>query len=122
MVARRMAPAPHVPHWSSWQRYYKWALFILYRDHLNTARPADDLAWRIRWAASKFKRPGEPLFLLVFGGLGLYGGHADVFSFLSDVMASVVEGGKSADSGLDIVAVGAQEMARLAQEWGISLV
>ena len=78
-----------------------------YRDHLNQTAPEADLAWRIQWASKKFKKEGEALFLLVFGGLGLYGGHADVFQFLTGVMEDL-------DGGF--VAVGAQEMARLALE------
>ena len=34
----------------------------------------------------RYKKSDEPLFLLVFGGLGLYGGNSDIFMFLSDVM------------------------------------
>ena len=79
-----------------------------YRDHLNPTNPISDLSWRITWASQKFKKKNEPLFLLVFGGLGLYGGHKDYFEFLNDVMEEL--------NGTKYVAVGAQEMARLAKE------
>ena len=57
-----------------------------YRNFLNKTNPARDLANRISWASKRYKKSDEPLFLLVFGGLGLYGGNSDIFMFLSDVM------------------------------------
>ena len=48
----------------------------------------------------------DPVFLLVFGGLGLYGGHDDFFLFLQRVMARLSS---------EFVVVGAPEMTRLAR-------
>eukprot|EP00040_Diaphanoeca_grandis_P006152 m.36176 g.36176 ORF g.36176 m.36176 type:complete len:612 (-) comp17272_c0_seq1:148-1983(-) len=79
-----------------------------YRDHLSPTEPEADLAWRISWAAEKFKQEGRPLFLLVFGGLGLYGGHKDIFTFLAEVVRNL--------DSKTFVAVGAQEMARLVKD------
>lgn len=81
-----------------------------YRDHLSQTAPEADLAGRIAWAAAKFKRSAEPLFLVVFGGLGLYGGDSDVHTFLGDVLGRLPRDAASPT----FVAVGAQEMARLA--------
>lgn len=78
-----------------------------YRGGLNASEPAVDLAGRIRWASASYKIAGRPLFLLVFGGLGLYGGHSDFFTFLSAVLDNLGEG---------FVAVGGPELARLARE------
>ena len=50
-----------------------------YRNWLDKTDPAADLASRIRWVASQY---APPTFILVFGGLGLYGGHDDFFLFL----------------------------------------
>jgi hypothetical protein len=82
-----------------------------YRDHLNQSNPESDLAWRIAWASKTYKEQNRSLFLLVFGGLGLYGGHKDYFTFLNGVMSELRR-----EEGHDFVAVGAQEMARLALE------
>jgi hypothetical protein len=49
---------------------------------------------------------GDPVFLLVFGGLGLYGGHDDFFLFLQRVVAEL---------GDQYVVVGATEITRLAR-------
>lgn len=95
-----------------------------YRDHLNQSDPAGDLAHRIAWAATHYSPGGsssnggggggsldaDPVFLLVFGGLGLYGGHDDFFLFLQNVMMSLHV--MDADR---FVAVGAPEMTRLAR-------
>jgi len=36
-----------------------------YRDHLNQSDPAADLAGRLTWARKTYRRPGQPMFLLV---------------------------------------------------------
>ena len=36
-----------------------------YRDHLNQSAPASDLAGRLTWARKTYRRPGQPMFLLV---------------------------------------------------------
>lgn len=79
-----------------------------YRSFLNVSDPVGDLAGRIRWAATH-RRPSEnqPMFLVVFGGLGLYGGNDDLFLFLRAVMARLDE---------TFVVVGGEEAARLARE------
>lgn len=95
--------SPYRPHC----RYY-------YRSSLDAADPVTDLAERIQWASHRYKTPGRPLFLLVFGGLGLYGGHKDLFTFLQSVISRL-----AADDGQQTyTAIGAQEMARMAvQQW-----
>jgi len=82
------------------RRYY-------YRGTLNVSDPAADLAARIQWSAQRYKQAGKPLFLLVFGGLGLYGGHDDVFLFLHRTLSLLPAGA--------FQVIGAQEMARLAR-------
>ena len=80
-----------------------------FRDHLDAgADPATCLAGRIQWAArTHAARNGAPLFLLIFGGLGLYGGHDDYFLFLARVLSHLDD---------RFVPVGAQAMARLARQ------
>lgn len=77
-----------------------------YRSHLNEMDSSADLASRIEWASTHYKEPNKPLFLVIFGGLGLYGGNDDFFLFLQRTF-SHIESDK-------YVAVGAQEFARLA--------
>jgi hypothetical protein len=36
-----------------------------YRDHLNQTHPAADLASRLTWARKTYRKPGQPMFLLV---------------------------------------------------------
>ena len=98
-----------------------------YRDHLNATDAEGDLAARIMWAAAQQRgeqaaaaaaegeEEGEEgaSFILVFGGLGLYGGHDDFHLFLQRVMGRLA----AARPGV-YEAVGAQEMARLAREAG----
>lgn len=85
-----------------------------YRSTLDPTHPAADLATRIRWAATQYGQPGQPLFLLAFGGLGVYGGYGDFFLFLQSVMADLAAA--SADgSPRKYIAVGAHELARLAR-------
>ena len=55
-------------------------------------------------------RPGRPLFVLPFGGLGVYGGLSDFFQFMQAVLADLNGPGATRT----YVAVGAPEMARLA--------
>ena len=81
-----------------------------YRGSLDAADPAADMADRIRWTVAENREEGEPLFVLAFGGLGLYGGHDNFFLFLRRVMALL-------DPAV-FSAVGAQEMARLARAAG----
>jgi hypothetical protein len=87
-----------------------------YRDHLNTSDPALDLAGKIRWAVHRYATADRPFFLLAFGGLGLYGGHDDLFLFLQRVMGHLHEVPATGASGWRYRAVGAQEMARLARQ------
>lgn len=97
-----------------------------YRSYLSAHDPAADLAWRIRWAADKYKVADKPLFLQIYGGLGLFGGKDDLFLFVErvlkhDALRSVEgtrQGAATTSTGAiaKIVAVGAQEMARLARE------
>lgn len=82
-----------------------------YRSGLNATDPAADFASRIRWAANEFKEEGRPLFLLLFGGLGLYGGNEDIFLFLNRTLKLL-----AADGDVPVTPVGAQEFARLAIE------
>ena len=79
-----------------------------YRNYLNQTEPKKDLASRISWASNHYKKPSEPLFLLIFGSLGVYGGNSDVFTFLSDVIDSLDEN--------KYEVVGSWEMSRLARE------
>ncbi len=79
-----------------------------YRNYLNQTEPKKDLAGRITWASNHYKKSNEPLFLLIFGSLGLYGGNSDVFTFLSDVI-DLLEPNK-------YEVVGSWEMSRLARE------
>eukprot|EP00505_MAST-04D_sp_SCG-Rhode-Island_P000268 Stramenopile-MAST_4_protein_268 len=81
-----------------------------YRDYLNQSNPEKDLASRILWAANEYQRKNSPLFMLVFGGLGLYGGNGNIFKFLSTAMGMLNQS--------RFAVVGAQEMARLAWEAG----
>ena len=89
-----------------------------YRSGLDPQNPAGDLANRIAWAAKEYAAPaGQPLFLLVFGGLGLYGGHDDFFLFVQRVMDNL----RAHDAAGDVFeVVGAQELARLARHVGAS--
>ena len=80
-----------------------------YRDHLDKKDPVGDFVEKVRWAASHYKKPGEPLFLLAYGGLGLYGGHDDFFLFVQRVMDDLKSSGK-------FVVVGAQELVRMAKK------
>ena len=80
-----------------------------YRGSLNQTDPAGDLAGRIETAAVEHKEKGHALFMVVFGGLGLYGHEDNFFLFLRRVMGHL---------GTDFVAVGAHELARLAHEGG----
>ena len=65
---------------------------------------------------------GQPLFVLAFGGLGLYGSHDDFFLFLRRLMdhlhAKLPVGVVGPMGGRQYVGIGAQEMARLATEAG----
>jgi hypothetical protein len=81
-----------------------------YRNYLDKKDPVKDLASKITWAADHYQKKGSPLFLLVFGGLGLYGGNDDVFSFLSRAIDLLDQE--------RFTAVGSHEMARLARERG----
>jgi hypothetical protein len=79
-----------------------------YRGFLNTTDPAADLASRVTWAATH-RRPlsNEPMFLLLFGGLGLYGGDDDFFLFIQRMHQHL---------NSSFVIIGAEEAARLARE------
>ena len=69
----------------------------------------------------EYAKPGQPFFVLAFGGLGLYGGHDDFFLFLRRVMYHLHAkpvGAAGPAGGRRYEAVGAQEMARLATEAG----
>lgn len=59
-----------------------------YRDYLDVLDPAADLADRIAWAAThkRGSTPTDPLFLVVFGGLGEWGGNDDLFKFMHRVL------------------------------------
>jgi hypothetical protein len=62
----------------------------------------------VTWAATH-RRPlsNEPMFLLLFGGLGLYGGDDDFFLFIQRMHQHL---------NSSFVIIGAEEAARLARE------
>lgn len=70
-----------------------------YRSGLNATDPAVDLAGRLKWAKQRYKRSNEPLFLLAFGGLGLYGGNSDFFKFIQQVLEA------AGDTNMHVVGV-----------------
>ena len=78
-----------------------------YRDHLNKTDPVHDFVEKVKWASNHYKSKDQALFLLAYGGLGLYGGHNDIFIFIQNVMREL---------GEDYIVIGAQEMVRLAKE------
>ena len=69
--------------------------------------PPPDLADKIRWVVESKGVAGQPVFVLAFGGLGLYGGHDDFHLFLLRVM------GHLSNEARKYLAVGANELARL---------
>ena len=81
-----------------------------YGDSLNKSAPALDLARRIEWATERYAEEGKPLFLLAFGGLGVFGGLGDFFQMLQDTMAALPQGGNR-----EFVVVGGDEFGRLAR-------
>ena len=64
-----------------------------YGDSLNKSAPALDLASRIEWATEQHAEEGKPLFLLAFGGLGVFGGLGDFFQLLQDCISALPKGG-----------------------------
>jgi len=86
-----------------------------YRDNLNSTDPVGDLADRIRWATATYATAGRPLFILAFGGLGVYGGYGDFFEFLTNLLSELRQ--PSPDNRTYAI-VGAQEMSRLARLLG----
>eukprot|EP00750_Incisomonas_marina_P007602 INCI15009.2.p1 GENE.INCI15009.2~~INCI15009.2.p1 ORF type:complete len:575 (+),score=70.94 INCI15009.2:253-1725(+) len=95
-----------------------------YRDRLDPEDPAGDLASRIAWAASSPNSPSgariastrqSPQFILVFGGLGLYGGHDDFFLFVQRVIERLSSHTLEPRTNRTFQVIGAQEMARLAR-------
>jgi hypothetical protein len=81
-----------------------------YGDSLNKSAPALDLARRIEWAAQEYAEEGKPLFLLAFGGLGVFGGLGDFFEMLHDCIAALPQNGSR-----KFVVVGGDELGRLAR-------
>lgn len=86
-----------------------------YRGNLNASDPERDLAQRILWATGQYAVPGRPLFLNIFGGLDVYGGHGDFFVFLQSVMKILGTKSTVASIPRKFVVVGAPELARLAR-------
>ena len=85
-----------------------------YRGNLNATDPEGDLAQRILWATGQYAVPGRPLFLNLFGGLDVYGGHGDFFVFVRSVM-KILETAPKIALPRKFVVVGAPELARLAR-------
>jgi hypothetical protein len=81
-----------------------------YGDSLNKSAPALDLARRIEWATEQFAEDGKPLFLLAFGGLGVFGGLGDFFELLQDCMAALPKSGPR-----KFVVVGGDDFSSLAR-------
>jgi len=82
---------------------------LFYRNRqLNATDPGDDLAGRIRTAANRYE---PPFFITVYGGLnwqpGSTGGKTEFWALLHATMSAL---------GPGFVAVGADEMARLAKD------
>lgn len=80
-----------------------------YHDHLNKTDLAGDLASHIRWARESYGVPGEPTFLLLYGGLG----SADDFFRLQTMAITLLA---SIDPGGNYQVIGSAELARLARQ------
>lgn len=91
-----------------------------YRGQLNQTDPSGDLASRMLWAASEFygaktvDSSGQPHVMLLFGGLGLYGGHDDYFLFMQRVMEQIAASGSPDADRFELV--GAADMVRLVHD------